>query len=131
MRVLVTGGVGFIGTHVCAAMSAAGHEVVALDCLHPMAHGRDRIPDGSFLFGDVRDPDVVASALRGVDAVVHHAAMVGLGVSLDDLPDYVSHNDFGTAVLLAAMARARIRRLVLASSMVVYGEGAYACTEHG
>jgi len=131
MRVLVTGGAGFIGGHVCAALLAAGHEVVALDCLHPAAHGRDRVPDGSFLLGDVRDPDVTASAVRGVDAVVHHAAMVGMGVDFDDAPEYVSCNDLGTAVLLAAMARARVRRLVLASSMVVYGEGAYVCDVHG
>jgi dTDP-L-rhamnose 4-epimerase len=131
MRVLITGGAGFIASHVGPALSAAGHEVVALDCLHPMAHRRDRIPDGSFLFGDVRDADVVASALRGMDAVVHHAAMVGLGVSLDDLPEYVSCNDLGTAVLLSTMARAKVRRLVLASSMVVYGEGAYSCAGHG
>src|SRR5215831_9710355 len=130
MRVLVTGGAGFIGGHVCAALTAAGHETVALDCLHPAAH-RDRTPDGSFLLGDVRDPDVTATALRGVDAVVHHAAMVGMGINLDDAPEYVSCNDLGTAVLLAAMARARVRRLVLASSMVVYGEGAYLCAEHG
>jgi dTDP-L-rhamnose 4-epimerase len=131
MRILLTGGAGFIGGHVGAALTAAGHEVVPLDCLHPMAHRRDRTPDGSFVFGDVRDPEVVGSALRGVDAVVHHAAMVGLGVSLDDLPEYVSCNDLGTAVLLSAMARARVRHLVLASSMVVYGEGAYACAGHG
>jgi len=131
MRVLVTGGAGFIGGHVCAALLAAGHEVVALDCLHPAAHGRDRVPDGSFLLGDVRDPDVTASAVRGVDAVVHHAAMVGMGVDFDDAPEYVSCNDLGTAVLLAAMARARVRRLVLASSMVIYGEGAYVCDVHG
>jgi len=131
MRVLVTGGAGFIGGHVCAALLSAGHEVVALDCLHPAAHGRDRVPDGSFLLGDVRDPDVTASAVRGLDAVVHHAAMVGMGVDFDDAPEYVSCNDLGTAVLLAAMARARVRRLVLASSMVVYGEGAYVCDVHG
>src|SRR5262245_23742144 len=131
MRVLVTGGAGFIGSHVGAALRGAGHEVVALDCLHPAAHGRDRVPDGSFLLGDIRDADVTATALRGVDAVVHHAAMVGMGLNLDDAPEYVSCNDLGTAVLLAAMARARVRRLVLASSMVVYGEGAYACVEHG
>jgi dTDP-L-rhamnose 4-epimerase len=131
MRVLVTGGAGFIGGHVCAALVAAGYETVALDCLHPAAHGRDRVPDGSFLFGDVRDPDVTASALRGVDAVVHQAAMVGMGLNLDDAPEYVACNDLGTAVLLAAMARTRVRRLVLASSMVVYGEGAYACAAHG
>jgi dTDP-L-rhamnose 4-epimerase len=130
MRVLVTGGAGFIGSAVRTALAAAGHEAVALDCLHPAAH-RNRTPDGSFLFGDVRDPDVTAAALRGVDAVVHHAAMVGLGVNLDDLPEYVSCNDLGTAVLLAAMARAGVRRLVLASSMVVYGEGSYACADHG
>jgi dTDP-L-rhamnose 4-epimerase len=80
---------------------------------------------------DLRDADAIARALRGVDAVVHQAALVGLGVDLDDLPEYVGCNDLGTAVLLAAMARAGVRRLVLASSMVVYGEGAYACRRHG
>jgi dTDP-L-rhamnose 4-epimerase len=131
MRILVTGGAGFIGSHVCAAVVEAGHEVVALDCLHPAAHRRNRTPDGSFLFGDIRHPDVMETALRGVDVVVHHAAMVGMGVDLNDLPEYVSCNDFGTAVLLSAMARRGVTRLVLASSMVVYGEGGYACPEHG
>ena len=79
----------------------------------------------------MRDRAAVAAALRGVDAVVHQAAMVGMGVDLDDLPEYVGCNDLGTAVLLAEMARAGVHRLVLASSMVVYGEGAYACAEHG
>ncbi|MFD0327750.1 NAD-dependent epimerase/dehydratase family protein [Streptacidiphilus monticola] len=69
--------------------------------------------------------------LAGVDAVVHQAAMVGLGVDLDDLPAYAAHNDLGTAVLLAAMARAGVRDLVLAGSMVVYGEGGYRCAAHG
>jgi dTDP-L-rhamnose 4-epimerase len=131
MRVLLTGAAGFIGAHVGAALSAAGHAVVGLDCLHPAAHGRDRTPDGSFLVGDIRDPAAVAGAVRGVDAVVHHAAMVGMGVDLADLPEYASCNDLGTAVLLAEMARLDIGRLVLASSMVVYGEGAYFCPEHG
>jgi dTDP-L-rhamnose 4-epimerase len=131
MRVLLTGSAGFIGGHVATALATAGHDVVGLDCLHPAAHGTRRTPDGSFIFGDVRDPAVVAGALRGVDAVVHQAAMVGMGVDLADLPRYVSCNDLGTAVLLAAMARLGIRRLVLASSMVVYGEGAYFCAEHG
>jgi dTDP-L-rhamnose 4-epimerase len=80
---------------------------------------------------DVRDRPAVAAALRGVDAVVHQAAMVGLGVDLDDLPEYVGCNDLGTAVLLAEMARAGVRRLVLAGSMVVYGEGAYTCPADG
>ncbi len=131
MRVLVTGGAGFIGSHVGAALTAAGHDVVCMDCLHPAAHGDDPEHDPGLVVADVRDRDAVESVLRGVEAVVHQAAVVGMGVDLDDLPEYVSCNDFGTAVLLAAMARAGIRRLVLASSMVVYGEGAYTCSRHG
>jgi dTDP-L-rhamnose 4-epimerase len=130
VRVLVTGAAGFIGQHVSAALRSAGHDVVGLDVLHPAAHRSRHMPDG-VLLGDVRDPDVVASALRGIDVVTHHAAMVGMGVDLADLPEYVSCNDFGTAVLLAGMARAGTTRLVLASSMVVYGEGSYRCADHG
>jgi dTDP-L-rhamnose 4-epimerase len=130
VRVLVTGAAGFIGLHVGEALRSAGHDVVGLDMLHPAAHRRRVMPDG-VLLGDVRDPDVIASALRGVDVVVHHAAMVGMGVDLADLPEYVSCNDLGTAVLLAGMARAGVDRLVLASSMVVYGEGSYSCATHG
>jgi dTDP-L-rhamnose 4-epimerase len=84
-----------------------------------------------FRHADVRDAGAVDAALRGVDAVCHQAAMVGLGLDLADAPSYVGCNDLGTAVLLAAMARAGVDRLVLASSMVVYGEGAYTCGEHG
>ncbi|MEV6925015.1 NAD-dependent epimerase/dehydratase family protein [Dactylosporangium sp. NPDC051485] len=135
MRVLVTGGAGFIGAHVVELLMAAGHDVVAFDVLHPAAHrGLPDAPsdaDVPLVRGDVRDPEAVAAALRGVDAVVHQAAMVGMGVDMADLPDYVGCNDLGTAVLLAEMARAGLRRLVLASSMVVYGEGAYACPVHG
>jgi dTDP-L-rhamnose 4-epimerase len=126
MRILVTGSAGFIGLHVTEALRADGHEVVGLDLLHPAAHRQRQMPPGGLL-GDVRDPDVVASALRGIDVVVHQAAMVGMGVDLKDLPEYVSCNDLGTAVLLAGMARSRVTRLVLASSMVVYGEGHYRC----
>lgn len=131
VQVLVTGAAGFIGSRVCQALVNAGHEVRALDCLHPAAHGPDAIAEPGLICGDVRDPDVVEAALRGVDAVVHQAAMVGMGVDVGDLPEYVSCNDLGTAVLLAAMAKAGVRRLVLASSMVVYGEGAYLCARHG
>jgi dTDP-L-rhamnose 4-epimerase len=133
VRVLVTGGAGFIGSHVAEALVAAGHEVRVLDCLHPAAHrGEPDVPsDVEFRRGDVREPQVVGEALVGVAAVCHQAAMVGLGVGLDDAPDYVGANDLGTAVLLRGMARAGVRRLVLASSMVVYGEGAYRCSTHG
>jgi dTDP-L-rhamnose 4-epimerase len=127
--VLVTGGAGFIGTHVVEALAAAGHRVTALDAGHPAAH-RGPLPPG-VVHADLRDRPAVEAALVEVDVVVHQAAMVGLGADLDDLPEYVGCNDLGTAVLLAAMARAGVGRLVLASSMVVYGEGAYACAAHG
>jgi dTDP-L-rhamnose 4-epimerase len=130
VRVLVTGGAGFIGGHVVDLLRDGHHDVTAMDMLHPAAHRDGRAADG-VLIGDVRDDDLMTAMLRDVDVVVHHAAMVGLGVDLDDLPKYVSCNDLGTAVLLAAMARNGIRKLVLASSMVVYGEGAYACAAHG
>ena len=133
-HVLVTGGAGFIGTHVTAALLAAGHSVAILDSGHPAAH-REPLPEtvagATVQIADLRDRAAVADALRGVDVVVHQAAMVGMGVDLADLPEYVGSNDLATAVLLAEMARTRVRRLVLASSMVVYGEGAYACPEHG
>ena len=137
MRVLVTGAAGFIGSHAVEAFTAAGHEVVGFDVLLPAVHpdpesARARIPDGVELIrADVRDLASVRRALSGVDVVCHQAAMVGLGLDLNDAPDYAGCNDLGTAVLLAAMASEGVGRLVLASSMVVYGEGRYDCPEHG
>jgi dTDP-L-rhamnose 4-epimerase len=135
MRILVTGGAGFIGSHVALACRDAGHELRVLDALLPAVHpagARPAVPDGvELLVGDVRDPATVDRALEGVDAVCHQAAMVGLGVDVQDMPEYAGINGLGTAVLLAGMARAGIGRLVLASSMVVYGEGRYECPEHG
>jgi len=133
MRVLVTGGAGFIGSHVVEALIGAGHEVRVLDALLPCVHpsGAPTFsgdPGFEFVHGDVRDAQAVDDALRGVSAVCHLAAMVGLGVDFNDAPLYAGCNDLGTAVLLAAMARAGLDRLVLASSMVVYGEGRYSCT---
>ncbi|WP_433461317.1 NAD-dependent epimerase/dehydratase family protein [Spirillospora sp. CA-128828] len=122
MNVLLTGSAGFIGSHVAEALTAAGHRVRGLD-LRPDALGGPP--------ADVRDPAAVARRLAGVDAVCHQAAKVGLGVDVSDLPGYTSVNVQGTAVLLAEMARAGVGVLVLASSMVVYGEGAYTCETHG
>ncbi|MFE9448919.1 NAD-dependent epimerase/dehydratase family protein [Streptomyces sp. NPDC006739] len=118
MRVLVTGGAGFIGSHVVEALAASGHEPLVYDV---------RADPGD----DVRNPPAVGRALAGVDAVCHQAAMVGLGNGVADAAEYVSRNDLGTAVLLAAMAEAGVRHLVLAGSMVVYGEGRYECARHG
>ncbi|XVV15687.1 NAD-dependent epimerase/dehydratase family protein [Actinoplanes sp. CA-131856] len=132
-HILVTGGAGFIGSAVSAALTAADHRVSILDSYHPAAHsGPAEPPEGVTAHrADLRDPAAVREALNGVDVVVHHAALVGLGAGPADLPEYVGCNDLGTAVLLAAMSDAGIGRLVLASSMVVYGEGAYRCDRHG
>lgn len=135
MHVLLTGGAGFIGRHVLARLLRRGHAVRVLDSLRPDVHrdGRAWTPPGGVELqaADVRDEVAAGTALAGVEAVVHLAAKVGLGVDIGDMPDYAASNDTGTAVLLAAMARAGVGRLTLASSMVVYGEGFAECPEHG
>ncbi|MEE6175495.1 NAD-dependent epimerase/dehydratase family protein [Mycobacterium sp. 050134] len=131
MRVLLTGAAGFIGSRVDAALRAAGHDVVGVDALLPAAHGPDAVlPPGCHRV-DVRDGEALAPLLEGVDLVCHQAAMVGAGVNAADAPAYGGHNDFATTVLLARMYAAGVRRLVLASSMVVYGQGGYHCERHG
>ena len=135
MRVLVTGGAGFIGSHVVDEMVGLGHEVVVIDDLDPAAH--DRLPSGlhpdvQYAWGDIRDDTIWASLLGGVDVVCHQAAKVGLGVNFADVVDYVSRNDVGTACMLRALHDGDFTgRIVVASSMVVYGEGRYRCNEHG
>ncbi len=134
-RVVVTGGAGFIGSHLVDRLCDAGHDVVVIDSLDPAAHDGppDWLrPEATFLHGDVRDPAVWEQVLAGADAVSHQAAKVGLGVAMSDIRDYVDANDVGTATMLLAMHRAGWRgRLVVASSMVVYGEGRYRCDDHG
>lgn len=129
-RVLITGAEGFIGSAVDRLFAAAGHETVRVDAMLPAAHGTREPRPGTHRL-DVRDADRWQHLLAGVDLVCHQAAVVGAGTSSADLPVYAAHNDLGTAALLAAVAAAGVRRLVLASSMVVYGEGAYACPRHG
>ncbi|PZE24738.1 MULTISPECIES: NAD(P)-dependent oxidoreductase [unclassified Curtobacterium] len=131
-HLLVTGGAGFIGSEIVRRAVAAGYTVRVLDSFRPDVHGD---PTGlveeldalgvEVVRGDVRDADAVDAALVGIDVVCHQAAKVGLGVDFQDAPDYVSSNDVGTASVLAAMDRAGVDRFVVASSMVVYGEGAY------
>lgn len=127
---LVTGGAGFIGSHVVEAALARGWRVRVIDSLRADVHGDGtmRVPaqEGlELVVADLADEAAVAEALEGVDVVAHLAAKVGLGVDFADAADYVTSNVTATATLLQAMRVARVRRLVLASSMVVYGEGAY------
>jgi dTDP-L-rhamnose 4-epimerase len=133
VRILLTGAAGFIGTATWRLLVAEGHEVVAVDVLLPEAHGpatRADPPAGVHVL-DVREAAGWSDLFQGVDVVVHLAAMVGAGASAADLPLYAGHNDLGTAALLAAMHAEGVRRVVQASSMVVYGEGRYTCPEHG
>jgi dTDP-L-rhamnose 4-epimerase len=134
VRVLVTGGAGFIGSQVVSALVAAGHEIRVLDALLTKVHPPGWWPahrDGvEFRHGQVADPEVIASALHGVDAVCHQAAMVGRGREILEAARYVTNNDLATATLLTAMARDGIERLVLASSVVIYGDSRYDCPVH-
>ncbi len=135
MKVLITGGAGFIGSHIVDELVAAGHDTLVVDDLDPAAHlGRPAglNPAATYEWRDVRDASEWPRLLRGVDAVCHQAAKVGLGVDFADVVDYVGRNDFATAVLLRALHDAAFAgRFVLASSMVVYGEGRYRCATHG
>ncbi|MBB3605239.1 dTDP-L-rhamnose 4-epimerase [Mycolicibacterium sp. BK556] len=131
MRVLLTGAAGFIGSRIRARLQDAGHEVVAADVMLDAAHGQAAVlPDGCHRV-DVRDADALSRLISGIDVVCHQAAVVGAGVNAADAPSYASHNDHGTAVLLSQMYAAGVQRLVLASSMVVYGQGGYRCPDHG
>jgi len=130
VRVLLTGAAGFIGSAISRLLVAEGHDVVPVDVLLPLAH---RVPPSvpGLHRLDVRDAADWADLLDGIDVVCHQAALVGAGTSVADLPAYAAHNDLGTAALLAAMADRGVLRMVLASSMVVYGEGRYSCPTHG
>jgi dTDP-L-rhamnose 4-epimerase len=134
-QALVTGGAGFIGSFVVDSLLDLGYDVRVLDVLEERAHSGtpEYVTDhAEYLWADVRDLDAVRRAVKGIDVVSHQAAMVGLGADFVDAPDYASQNSVGTATLLRALYESAFAgRLVLASSMVVYGEGRYRCTEHG
>lgn len=131
-RILVTGGAGFIGRHVIAELINRNIEVRVLDALVEQVHGScdlDLPADVQLIEGDVRDPAIVARALNGADAVVHLAAEVGVGQSMYEIARYVGANDLGTAVLLEGILKQPVQRIVVASSMSVYGEGSYLTSD--
>jgi dTDP-L-rhamnose 4-epimerase len=130
MSTLITGGAGFIGAHLALQLVTAGEQVRVLDCLHEQVHPEGARPpylvgDVDLRVGDVRNPEDVRTALAGVDRVVHLAARVGVGQSMYEIAEYTSVNAEGTAVLLEALLEHPIERLVVASSMSIYGEGRY------
>ena len=138
MRVLVTGGAGFIGSHLADRLVADGHSVRALDSLDPQVHPDAERPaylsaDVDLIVGDVRDRDDVRRALDGIDTVVHFAAAVGVGQSMYEIERYTSINAIGAAVVLEAVLERRdaIRKLLVASSMSIYGEGQYRNPQTG
>jgi dTDP-L-rhamnose 4-epimerase len=127
-RVLITGGAGFIGSHLTDVLLADGYDLRLLDSLTPQVHPNGEIPSylnsgAELVIGDVRDTSAVEKALNGVDCVVHLASAVGVGQSMYEIAKYTDVNDVGTAVLLDALAKRPVERLVCASSMSIYGEG--------
>src|SRR4051812_44944824 len=125
-RVLITGGAGFIGSHVTDLLLSSGYSVRILDVLAQQVHGESARPsylskEAELVVGDVREASKVEHALAGVDAVIHLAAAVGVGQSMYEITSYTSINDLGTAVLLEALAKRPIEKLVCASSMSIYG----------
>jgi dTDP-L-rhamnose 4-epimerase len=134
-HILITGGAGFIGSHLADELLSRGHRVRALDNLAPQVHGANVSrppyldPDVELVVGDVRDGDAVRRALKGIDAVYHLAAAVGVGQSMYEIEHYTDVNVRGTAVLLEALTRNPVERLVVASSMSLYGEGLYRAAD--
>jgi dTDP-L-rhamnose 4-epimerase len=130
-RILITGGAGFIGSHLADELIEKGYEVRALDNLSEQVHGPNATrpeylnPQVELIVGDVRDKRIVVEALQDVDAVFHFAAMVGVGQSMYQIKDYTDVNNVGTAVLLEVLIENPVEKLVVASSMSIYGEGLY------
>jgi dTDP-L-rhamnose 4-epimerase len=131
-HVLITGGAGFIGAHVARALVARGFRVRVFDALIDQVHALPAAnlpPEADLTVGDIRDADAVGAALKGIDAVIHLAAEVGVGQSMYAIDRYVGVNDLGTAVLFQKLIEQPVRRVVVASSMSIYGEGLYLAAD--
>ena len=145
LHILVTGGAGFIGSHLVDALVTRGPRVRVFDNLEPQVHGGLREqenwpayanPDAEYILGDMRDREALRKAMQDVEVIFHQAAAVGVGQSMYEVERYVDANTRGTAVLLDILAndapiRDRVRKLIVASSMSIYGEGKYECPVHG
>jgi nucleoside-diphosphate-sugar epimerase len=138
MRILVTGGAGFVGSHIVDALLLRGHSVRVYDALDRQVHPTGRVPSylsekAEFIHGDVRDRARLASAIEGVDVVFHEAAYVGVGQSMYEIRRYVDGNSLGGATLLDILAndKHQVKKLIVASSMSIYGEGQYRCSDCG
>jgi dTDP-L-rhamnose 4-epimerase len=136
-QILITGGAGFVGSHLADGLLKEGHHVRVLDNLTPQVHGNVRpdylSDDVELLIGDIHDPPILSSALRGIDVIYHFAAAVGVGQSMYEISHYMSVNTQGTADLLQQMLNMRMvpEKLIVASSMSIYGEGQYLCSGCG
>lgn len=136
-KILVTGGCGFIGSHLVDRLIQDGYDVRVYDILEPQVHGKKKPSylnkNAEYIYDDIRNAGRLKKALKGIDVVYHNASQVGVGQSMYEIERYVSHNSFGTAVLLELLvgSRNRIKKLVVASSMSLYGEGKYKCVSCG
>ena len=137
MQILVTGGCGFIGSHLVDRLIEDGHKVRVLDCLEFQVHQNKKPSflnqEAEYIFEDIRDKEKTKKSLEGIDVVFHQASQVGVGQSMYQIQKYVSHNSEGTAVLLDAIVNSndKLKKLIVASSMSIYGEGAYNCSGCG
>src|SRR5579872_817950 len=136
-KILITGGAGFVGSHLADALLQRGHAVRIFDNLSPQVHGAGApsylSKEAELVIGDMRDEDAVRDAIDGIDAIFHLAAAVGVGQSMYQIADYMSSNTQGTAILLQALLdrKAHVEKLIVASSMSIYGEGQYCCPQCG
>lgn len=136
-KILITGGAGFIGSHLADELIANNYEVVVLDNLSEQVHGVGRVkpeylnPKVKFIFGDVRDPALMDNLVKDADAIFHMAAMVGVGQSMYEIRNYTDVNNYGTSVLMESIIQYPVEKLVVASSMSIYGEGLYSTSGGG
>jgi dTDP-L-rhamnose 4-epimerase len=136
-KILITGGAGFIGSHLTDELLSHGYDVRIIDNLSPQVHGNSGEKpsylnkDAEFIYGDIRDKDAVSKCLQGINAVFHLAAAVGVGQSMYEIQKYTSVNNLGTSVLMESVVEHDVRKVIVASSMSIYGEGSYRIVRTG